>query len=247
MNKKKISIVIISVLAFIIILCVALFLYSKNNQNLESSNLPQNEVIPNDVVENTTDIQTAEVQEDNNATTVAEEQKETQTIPTQEESNTSNKPTETKPQVASEKRNNKQIETKPKATTQVETKKVETPKNTKNKSTVTATTETPKKEEIKEDSKPTQTTTPANTEKYVRNDEMINKIKSVMQNNESDFMKQYGYNIVVDSSIKEQTNQFTYTESRVINYLKYKFGTIRIYAEDYYKNGNLIMTMCYIL
>ena len=247
MNKKKISIVIISVLAFIIILCVALFLYSKNNQNLESSNLPQNEVIPNDVVENTTDIQTAEVQEDNNATTVAEEQKETQTIPTQEESNTSNKPTETKPQVASEKRNNKQIETKPKATTQVETKKVETPKNTKNKSTVTATTETPKKEEIKEDSKPTQTTTPANTEKYVRNDEMINKIRGVMQNNESDFMKQYGYNIVVDSSIKEQTNQFTYTESRVINYLKYKFGTIRIYAEDYYKNGNLIMTMCYIL
>lgn len=247
MNKKKISIVIISVLAFIIILCVALFLYSKNNQNLESSDLPQNEVIPNDVVENTTDIQTAEVQEDNNATTVAEEQKETQTIPTQEESNTSNKPTETKPQVASEKRNNKQIETKPKATTQVETKKVETPKNTKNKSTVTATTETPKKEEIKEDSKPTQTTTPANTEKYVRNDEMINKIRGVMQNNESDFMKQYGYNIVVDSSIKEQTNQFTYTESRVINYLKYKFGTIRIYAEDYYKNGNLIMTMCYIL
>ena len=101
--------------------------------------------------------------------------------------------------------------------------------------------------ETKEDSKPTQTATPTNTEKYVRNDEMINKIRSVMQNNESDFMKQYGYNIVVDSSIKAQTNQFTYTESRVINYLKYKFGTIRIYAEDYYKNGNLIMTMCYIL
>ena len=247
MNKKKISIVIISILAFIIIICVALFLYSKNNQNLESSDLPQNEVIPNDVAENTKDIQTAEVQEDNNATTVAEEQKETQTIPTQEESNTSNKPTETKPQVASEKQNNKPVKTKPKATTQVETKKVETPKNTENKSTVTSTTETPKKEEIKEDSKPTQTTTPANTEKYVRNDEMINKIRGVMQNNESDFMKQYGYNIVVDSSIKAQTNQFTYTESRVINYLKYKFGTIRIYAEDYYKSGNLIMTMCYIL
>ncbi len=243
MNKKKISIVIISVLAFIIIICVDLFLYSKNNQNLESSDLPQNEVIPNDVVENTTDIQTAEVQEDNNVATVAEEQMEAQTIPAQEESNTSNKPTETKPQVASEKQNNKPVETKPKAKTQIETKKVETPKNTKNKSTVTSTTETPKKE----DSKPTQTTTPANTEKYVRNDEMINKIRGVMQNNESDFMKQYGYNIVVDSSIKAQTNQFTYTESRVINYLKYKFGTIRIYAEDYYKNGNLIMTMCYIL
>ena len=243
MNKKKISIVIISVLAFIIILCVALFLYSKNNQNLESSDLPQNEVIPNDVVENTTDIQTSEVQEDNNVATVAEEQMEAQTTPTQEESNTSNKPTETKPQVASEKRNNKQIETKQKATTQVETKKVETPKNTENKSTVTSTTETPKKE----DSKPTQTTTPANTEKYVKNDAMINKIKNVIQNNESDFMKQYGYNIVVDSSIKAQTNQFTYTENRVKSYITYKFGTIRIYAEDYYVNGNLIMTECYIL
>lgn len=65
---------------------------------------------------------------------MAEEQKETQTIPTQEESNTSNKPTETKPQVASEKQNNKPVKTKPKATTQVETKKVETPKNTENKS-----------------------------------------------------------------------------------------------------------------
>ena len=45
MNKKKISIVIISILAFIIIICVALFLYSRNNQNLESSDLPQNEVL----------------------------------------------------------------------------------------------------------------------------------------------------------------------------------------------------------
>ena len=82
---------------------------------------------------------------------------------------------------------------------------------------------------------------------YVRNNEMINKIRGVMQNNESDFMKQYGYNIVVDSSIKAQTNQFTYTENRVKSYITYKFGTIRIYAEDYYVNGNLIMTECYIL
>lgn len=85
MNKKKISIVIISVLAFIIILCVALFLYSKNNQNLESSNLPQNEVIPNDVVENTTDIQTAEVQEEKSISNEDENQKEINTSIVQEE------------------------------------------------------------------------------------------------------------------------------------------------------------------
>ena len=49
MNKKKICIIISSILIFIIIICVALFLYSRNNQNLESSDLPQNEVIPNDI------------------------------------------------------------------------------------------------------------------------------------------------------------------------------------------------------
>ena len=60
-------------------------------------------------------------------------------------------------------------------------------------------------------------------------------------------MKKYGYTIVVDSSIKNLTNQFTFTESRVKNAIYYKFGTIRIYAEDYYRNGQLIMTECYII
>ena len=86
-----------------------------------------------------------------------------------------------------------------------------------------------------------------NQTKYVRNDTMIQKIKSVIENNVTEDMKKYGYTIVVDSSIKELTNQFTFTESRVISNIKYSFGTIRIYAEDYYSNGKLIMTECYIL
>ena len=84
-------------------------------------------------------------------------------------------------------------------------------------------------------------------EEYVRNDSMINRIKQVIQANETDGMKTFGYNIVVDSSIKGQTNQFTFAESRVINGIRLKFGTIRIYAEDFYKNGELVMTECYIL
>lgn len=167
MNKKKICIIISSILIFIIIICVALYLYSKNSQKLESSKSLESEEIQNEIIENTT--------------------------------------------------------------------------------TTTTIIETPKKEEIKEDPKPSQSTPSTNTEKYVKNDAMINKIRNVIQNNESDFMKQYGYNIVVDSSIKAQTNQFTYTENRVKSYITYKFGTIRIYAEDYYVNGNLIMTECYIL
>ncbi len=246
MNKKKISIVIISVLAFIIILCVALFLYSKNNQNLESSNLPQNEVIPNDVVENTTDIQTAEVQEEKSISNEDENQKEINTSIVQEEKEDSKNVAEASSKTSSKKTNTKSIESKAK-NTQTETKKTETPKQVENTTTTTTIIETPKKEEIKEDPKPSQSAPSTNTEKYVKNDAMINKIKNVIQNNESDFMKQYGYNIVVDSSIKAQTNQFTYTENRVKSYITYKFGTIRIYAEDYYVNGNLIMTECYIL
>ena len=84
-------------------------------------------------------------------------------------------------------------------------------------------------------------------EKYIQNDEMINKIKQVIENTVTEDMSMYGYEIVVDSSIKELTNQFTFTETRVKNALRFKFGTIRIYAEDYYKDGQYIMTECYII
>ena len=83
-------------------------------------------------------------------------------------------------------------------------------------------------------------------EKYIRNDVMINKIKSVINSNSSEYMQKNGYEIVVDSSIKEHCNQFTFTEARVKSYIAYRFGKIKIYAEDYYKNGQLIMTECYI-
>ena len=116
------------------------------------------------------------------------------------------------------------------------TTQVETSKNTEE-----IKQEQPKKETTQEVVQET------NVEKYVRNDVMINKIKQIIQNNESENMKNFGYNIVVDSSIKSLTNQFTFTESRVINAIRNKFGTIRIYVEDYYKNGQLIMTECYIL
>ncbi len=84
-------------------------------------------------------------------------------------------------------------------------------------------------------------------EQYIRNDEMIEKIRTVIENNVTEDMKIYGYTIVVDSSIKTLTNQFTFTENRVKSAITLKFGTIRIYAEDYYCNGQLIMTECYII
>lgn len=107
----------------------------------------------------------------------------------------------------------------------VETKKEETPI-------------TDKKEELKQEQV---------VEEYKINNQMINKLKETIKNNESENMKNYGYEIVVDSSIVELTNQFTYTEFRVKNKLSLKYGTIRIYARDYYYNGNYITTQCFII
>ncbi len=84
-------------------------------------------------------------------------------------------------------------------------------------------------------------------EEYKTNDTMINTIRNVINSNQSEDMKLYGYNIVVDNSIVDVTSQFTYTERRVIDKIKYKFGTIRIYARDYYNNGQYICTQCYII
>lgn len=143
-----------------------------------------------------------------------------------------------------------------------------TPPSTVNTTTTTQTEEkappkieettTESKEIITEENKPEETTTEEKTskentqqetpkEQYIRNDEMIEKIRTVIENNVTEDMKIYGYTIVVDSSIKTLTNQFTFTENRVKSAITLKFGTIRIYAEDYYCNGQLIMTECYII
>lgn len=85
------------------------------------------------------------------------------------------------------------------------------------------------------------------TEEYKINNQMINKIKTVIQNNETEDMKNYGYEIVIDSTIPELTNEFTFTEQRVINKITWKCGIIKIYARDYYFNGNHISTQCFII
>ena len=59
-------------------------------------------------------------------------------------------------------------------------------------------------------------------EEYKRNKQMIEKMKNIIQKNETEDMKKYGYEIVVDSSIKEMTNQFTYTEDRVKQKITWK-------------------------
>lgn len=119
-----------------------------------------------------------------------------------------------------------------------------------NNSTIQAKEETKQVENVKSNNK---TEEKKNSEQVVTKEEfkensnMINTIKNVINNNQSEDMKNYGYKIVVDSSIVDITSQFTYTEQRVIDKIAWKFGTIRIYARDYYCNGQYVWTECFII
>ena len=86
-----------------------------------------------------------------------------------------------------------------------------------------------------------------NKETFKINNSIINKMKSIINSNPSTFMKQFGYNIVVDSSIVNKTTGFTYTETRVKNAIANSFGTISIYAQDYYVGNELRWTQSFIL
>ena len=87
----------------------------------------------------------------------------------------------------------------------------------------------------------------APTEEYKINEKKIAEIRNIINSNPSEDMKLYGYEIVVDSSMTEITTQFTFTEKRVKDKITWKFGTIRIYAQDYYRNGQYITTECYLI
>lgn len=82
---------------------------------------------------------------------------------------------------------------------------------------------------------------------YKYNATMTEQIRQDIINNESEYMKKNGYTIKIDESIVDLTNQFTYTAERVKSKIVKKFGTIRIYARDFYYNGSYIFTECYII
>ncbi len=86
-----------------------------------------------------------------------------------------------------------------------------------------------------------------NKESFKENTAIINEIRNIINANPSTYMKQLGYNIVVDSSIVNLTTGFTYTQTRVRNAIANSFGTIRIYARDYYVGNELRWTEGFIL
>lgn len=212
--------------------------YRKTNpqkQIIENSN-PQNilENVDNTSQESNFEEQTNSELEINNNTEIQEENIEKTPVVNNTPEVKENKPST--PQITA---TQKQpiIEVKQESTQN--TNNNNTPIQTKEE-TIPVQPETPKQEVIKEQ--------PVILgEEYKTNDAMINTIKSIINDNQSEDMKLYGYNIVVDSSIVDITSQFTYTKQRVIDKIKYKFGTIKIYVRDYYSNGQFICTQCYII
>ena len=218
---------------------------AKNFDNQEIANMETGELIEEISAPSEESIEN--VQQEEQEETIIEEQQEIPSTKTTSQE-------VVQPKKSSNSQSKKSASSSTPQTTKQETKsQVQTQTQVVQESTIPETPkvqETPKvTEEKKESSVPVVVVTEEPKEideKYVRNDAMINKIKSVIENNPSEYMLNYGYNIVVDSSIKANANQFTFTETRVKAYIAYCFGTIKIYAEDYYRNGQLIMTECYL-
>ena len=94
----------------------------------------------------------------------------------------------------------------------------------------------------------TEATNSTKVESFKTNYNMIATIKNDIISNPSETMQKYGYNIDdTDNSIVNKTTGFTYTKERVKNQIKKSFGTIKIYAHDYYVNGKFVETKCFIL
>lgn len=244
MNKKKIFIGLIVILVVFILVCLVVITYGKHESIIESNyeiaESPEENIIIEDEI---TDLPVEEIIEETAIQEPAEIQEPTETkvdTTSQEKvsssEKTQNNSTQKQSQVKEETQTKTQVQTKTETIQPTQTQvQIEKPKVTEEKKEVITTP-------------PSQSTTQVtkDEEKYVQNDAMIKRIKQVIEANESEYMKEYGYNVVVDSSIKSQANQFTFTETRVKAYIQYCFGTIKVYAEDYYRNGQLIMTECYL-
>lgn len=200
----------------------------QNNIRNNNNNTVVENTIEDEISESTEEIQMAE------AGIIAEEEK---TISDESFTDTSEKTTnqniketqEKKAQVVNPSTTQKQVQT---TTSNPSTTIQNNPKQT---TTETATTE------------PNQASNSKPVESFKVNNNLINQMKSIINSNPSNYMKQFGYNIVVDSSIVNQTTGFTFTETRVKNAIVNSFGTIRIYARDYYVGNELRWTESFIL
>lgn len=249
-NKKKMLIILISVILVILIIVVSSIVL-KNSESEEISSINEEKVEENsnnnissmdeNIIktsdEKATDIETNSYIEDNS--TVIEIEKDNNIENTINNYQTSTN-TETQNEIiynSSTNQENSEEQKIEEVTQSIEDSVEETIENSissnENNSTIVDSTEV---DESKE-----------NVETFKINQDMIDKMIDTINENPSEYMIKYGYNIVVDSSIIKLTNQFTYTDKRIISQIAWKFGEIRVYAQDYYVNGNYVWTECYII
>ena len=237
MKKKNICIGLL--IAFIIIIIVSWMLYlKKQEKKIPDSNVKSFEKIM-DIIssENTTNENILEVgltEEDSTVENDKKEKKEEDVSINVQKEITSQ---ETKQENKNEqKKEEKPIQESTKPSMQVQ----ENNNQKKDKETVVknnTNVETKQdKQEIKKD-----------VFTYAENTDMIGRMKKIIEDNETDDMKEFGYTIKTESSIVNSTNYFSFTEKRVKDKIKYKFGLIQIYARDYYKNGVFQYTECFII
>lgn len=225
------KIYILIILFIIVVATITVITRYKNASTNQIENEQKNEIIGEEITFESNVI-------DNNVTTVANIKEDIQ-----EETTEQNIKDITKQNIETKVQENATIKTSStlssNKTTENQEKKDDVQEDTKDEKNTNL--EETKEEIIQEPSKSVP------IEEYKVNNDMINRMKNYILNNPSEDMKNYGFEVVVDSSITEQTNQFTYTEQRMRDKLNLRFGTIRIYALDYYYNGNLVMTECFIL
>lgn len=212
------------VLFIVVVATITVITRYKNASTNQIENEPKNEIIGKEITSESNTI-------DNNVITVANikgdiKDATKQNIDKKEQEKTTTKDNTTA--LLNKAKSNKITETKNKKDNKQENKEKKT--NSEDK-----------KEEVKQNSNKS-----VQKEEYKINNNMINKMKQTIDKNKTEDMVEFGYNIIVDSSIVTKTNYFTYTDKRLISKLTYRFGTIRIYARDLYVNSEYAHTECFI-
>lgn len=254
MNKKKIVLCIgIAIILIIVITFGLVRVLSNNTQNFIESTVAEG-AITNEILEENIVVEN-EIAEQNISNIVEQESVENvaQIAETEKVQATDTKITDTKEKKTqttkvesqTQAKEEKQVNPEPQSTEvqsciekQVETVtpvQFTTPKKeTQNSNNSSVVPEEKPKDTVQENT-------------YVYNAQMTQQLVDIINNNPSQFMQQYGFTVSTDSSITSLTNQFTFAENRVIEKIQNKFGTIRVYAQDYYLNGEYLFTECYII
>lgn len=233
MKHKKVLVFIIVFLTVTLLLGITSVIQNDSSQveqlGKEQENIiEQNTVIEvaevKEVMQDNVDIENVEQQPNN--TEIVENKKVTPVVSQGTDKKVNNK-NATKTEVKEKTSNNK-----------VKQKNQENPKVTE--STIQDPGISNKKEEKQEEKKAERIVT------FKRNDTYIQKIENYLTIHESEDMKKYGYTIQKDEKIVNQTTGFTYSDINMSGYTN-KAGTIRIYARDYFLNGNYVETQCFVL